>query len=414
MNGRMGKDRLVGKGTCKSVSVVDYCIANHEFLSLVNDFEILGFSNLYSDCHNPIYVELNVSISNNVYENTHAMHNTGVGKAKAWNDDFKQTFIDSVSQKRTEVDILCEMIDTKDLNEIDTEFIDNAVKETCHILLSCAKDTFGVKMDVKLPGKRKIEFHKPLFTTECKNARQSFRKAKRLYRRYGSIAFKEDVYSKEKLYKRVLKKSVNNHRKQTMNKIKTLRTTNLKEYWKIINSGLKKDKKVNVPTTQLFDFFKDLNEEKNIELPDYVLTSNEVEILSNLQCNDSINSPITCDEIQKCIKDLKRNKACGGDDIYNEYIKSSCDIMLPIYHKLFNKIFDSGYYPSDWLSGEIIPLYKNKGDDTNPKLEAQGPCTGHRSSIAILYCFSFKYMKREKGRDLTQYTNLCGLNTLPH
>ena len=48
------------------------------------------------------------------------------------------------------------------------------------------------------------------------------------------------------------------------------------------------------------------------------------------------------------------------------------------------------------------------------KLEAQGPCTGHRSIIAILYCFSFKYMKREKGRDLPQYTNLCGLNTLPH
>ena len=50
----------------------------------------------------------------------------------------------------------------------------------------------------------------------------------------------------------------------------------------------------------------------------------------------------------------------------------------------------------------------------NFELEAQGPCTGHRSIIAILYCFSFKYMKREKGRDLTQYTNLCGLNTLPH
>ena len=46
------------------------------------------------------------------------------------------------------------------------------------------------------------------------------------------------------------------------------------------------------------------------------------------------------------------------------------------------------------------------------ELEAQGPCTGQRSIIAILYCFSFKYMKREKGRDLT--TNLCGLNTLPH
>ena len=26
----------------------------------------------------------------------------------------------------------------------------------------------------------------------------------------------------------------------------------------------------------------------------------------------------------------------------------------------------------------------------NKWLEAQGPCTGHRSNIAILYCFSFK------------------------
>ena len=55
----------------------------------------------------------------------------------------------------------------------------------------------------------------------------------------------------------------------------------------------------------------------------------------------------------------------------------------------------------------VFPISKKK-------LEAQGPCTGHRSIIAILYCFSFKYMKREKGRDLTQYTNLFGLNTLPH
>ena len=55
-----------------------------------------------------------------------------------------------------------------------------------------------------------------------------------------------------------------------------------------------------------------------------------------------------------------------------------------------------------------------ENDVNKLELEAQGPCTGHRSIIAILYCFSFKYMKREKGRDLTQYTNLCGLNTLPH
>ena len=62
----------------------------------------------------------------------------------------------------------------------------------------------------------------------------------------------------------------------------------------------------------------------------------------------------------------------------------------------------------------ILGLHTSHSLASNHKLEAQGPCTGHRSIIAVLYCFSFKYMKREKGRDLTQYTNLCGLNTLPH
>ena len=42
---------------------------------------------------------------------------------------------------------------------------------------------------------------------------------------------------------------------------------------------------------------------------------------------------------------------------------------------------------------------------------------GHEKYFHARYlscCFSVKYMKREKVRDLTQYSNLCGLNTLPH
>ena len=67
-----------------------------------------------------------------------------------------------------------------------------------------------------------------------------------------------------------------------------------------------------------------------------------------------------------------------------------------------------------WINPESCTPNKEITLANLKELEAQGPCTGHRSIIAILFCFSFKYMKREKGRDLTQYTNLCGLNTLPH
>ena len=40
---------------------------------------------------------------------------------------------------------------------------------------------------------------------------------------------------------------------------------------------------------------------------------------------------------------------------------------MPLYTKLFNIIFETGIFPTQWLCGEIIPIYKNKGDEMDPK-----------------------------------------------
>jgi hypothetical protein len=40
--------------------------------------------------------------------------------------------------------------------------------------------------------------------------------------------------------------------------------------------------------------------------------------------------------------------------------------MSNFYVILFNKIFDSGVMHSQWAFGNIIPLYKNKGDSVDP------------------------------------------------
>ena len=41
--------------------------------------------------------------------------------------------------------------------------------------------------------------------------------------------------------------------------------------------------------------------------------------------------------------------------------------MLNFSVILFYQIFDSGVISSQWTFGNIIPLYKNKGDTTDPK-----------------------------------------------
>ena len=52
------------------------------------------------------------------------------------------------------------------------------------IFIESAKNSFGVK-DFNRKPKTKVNFKKPWFTKECKNARQCYRKYKRLYKKYG-------------------------------------------------------------------------------------------------------------------------------------------------------------------------------------------------------------------------------------
>ena len=45
----------------------------------------------------------------------------------------------------------------------------------------------------------------------------------------------------------------------------------------------------------------------------------------------------------------------------------SLPLMLPIYEKLFNLVFDTAMIPESCLEGNILPIYKNKGDIQNPE-----------------------------------------------
>ena len=98
-----------------------------------------------------------------------------------------------------------------------------------------------------------------------------------------------------------------------------------------------------------------------------IMLCQNVEILGNLEANHFINEAITNEEIMSCIKLLKRNKSAGPDNVYNEYIVSTCHVMLPLYKQLFNIILDTGIFPTQWLCGDIVPIFKNKGSDLEPK-----------------------------------------------
>ena len=65
----------------------------------------------------------------------------------------------------------------------------------------------------------------------------------------------------------------------------------------------------------------------------------------NMPLNEEIKVPITEAEIVKAAHSLKNNKSPGNDHILNEHIKTSLPLMLPIYEKLFNLVFDTAMIP---------------------------------------------------------------------
>lgn len=83
------------------------------------------------------------------------------------------------------------------------------------------------------------------------------------------------------------------------------------------------------------------------------------------QENDFLSGPsITKEEICKAIKQSKNNKAVGPDDLPAEVIKLIDEDNLTLLEIMFNKIYNKGIYPRDWLKSTFIPIPKKKNAKT--------------------------------------------------
>ena len=88
------------------------------------------------------------------------------------------------------------------------------------------------------------------------------------------------------------------------------------------------------------------------------------------QCNaiDDFLSDVTTDEeVMQVMNNLKNDKAPVEDGITAECYKALLSYIVPYLTSLFNKVFNSGYFPKAWCLGLIVPLYKkgNTADVNN-------------------------------------------------
>ena len=238
------------------------------------------------------------------------------------------------------------------------ESINNIANQIENTFANTAKQSFGTRT-----SKTDNKTHKKWFDKDCEHARNMYHYTRRLYNKHKNTYFKDLLKSVSKNYKSRITQSVKTLKSQRVEKLRNLKSTNPKEFWKIINSV---DKKIThtAPLDELHNFFKTLNTCSNEN--DQIC--HDIEFDENLvEINEEINQPISQEEILKATKNLINNKSPGSDNILNEHIKNTIHVFLPIYLQLFNLILDTGVVPESWALGDILPIYKNKGNINLPE-----------------------------------------------
>ena len=228
-------------------------------------------------------------------------------------------------------------------------------------------------MDTCLQIKRKQRnrqprfYNKRFFDKECKEA-------KRLMRKYNSLLSK-NPFNREfntlyfqylKKYKKTMRKKKHDYENKLISQLESLANQDPKKYWEFVDTlkeSVKRNASSTISDSEWNDHFRNLLNRKHESSSHYVNRINtKIKKLAEIKCFNELDYAITNKEILHCIKLLKNSKSAGLDSIINEVLKAIGEEILPVLNKLFNFIYNSGYYPSGWRKALIVPIYKKKGD----------------------------------------------------
>ena len=357
LNGRFNHDS--SKLTCKNCSTVDYVLSTAFNFEITSSFHIADFDPLFSDAHCPLSLTIDIRKMNKD-KNYHGKKSTNIPEIRLWDNEKCGSFVQNINlEVIKEIDSLLDsIIANSDVQAQDINMVVGCIEE---LFTSNSEMTFGLKNKPTAINKSRSG-KKQWFNGECNIARNKYHKIRKLYNKYKTTHYKSLLKQVSKDYKNKLSCNYRRFKNENIAKLRNLKNSRPNEFWKIVNS-LNNIKVETAPLNELYDFFKNVNKSSpSHDVDDPIEQDGYSGLGYSDEINASINQPFTEAEILYAVKNLKNNKSHGIDNIVNEHLKSTIHIMCPIYVKLFNLIFDTGIVPESWSEGNILPIYKNKGN----------------------------------------------------
>ena len=253
--------------------------------------------------------------------------------------------------------------------------------------LSCDKVRVGKKSHAKSKRQK-------WFTPDLQSLRKRVRRAANYFHRNPfNVGAREEVFSLNKQYKRLLKRTKKQH--MTSNLKKLISSIDKSEMWTILSELRGKKPTTSIPMKDLYQHFNTILNNPPINVLDSkikLLESNISDYLKNNQSGNSLpEAGYTPDSIAKMAKTLKNGKSAFLDGSINEVLKYSIHNTAPIFAKLFNHIESSASFPSAWKCSFLVPLHK-KGSHSDPE-NYRGLAVGNNISKLYTKCLNSKISK---------------------
>ena len=382
-NGRCGSDRNVGHFTCYTAtgaSVVDYCIVSSGLFEEISNFDILPITT-YS-----IHAQLFLSLSLQVGHQTSEIANEPFGHTAFCSQQlqprikyivppeesaiFSRTF-----SERFEVD--------EYLNEANSNIAIQRFYDVIYDVADRYKYTYK-PFKYNMGGSNEPSKNEsPFFDHECHLKRKKIGQVQSTIKTLNIQNRKTNLYDNliaenvkllhlaKQDFKTTLKNKESEYLKKQTDEVSSALETD-KGFWDYYKKKCPKqyNSLVEIPADRWVSHTEQLYSCPIYEVPDLGEPIQRE--------NNSLDAPITNNEISDQLKKIKEKKACGPDGLGGGIIKSCFHTIFMFLCTFFNLIYASASYPLQWANSITFMLFK-KGKKDDP---------GNYRSISLLNILS--------------------------
>ena len=365
LNGRTLGD-FIGDITCirpNGCSVVDYFATSRHLHSLVHSMEVLAFTQ-YSD-HKPLSLNIATTQFNTCMIKTLEASYTPAPVRFIFNQESKNNFteIQQQDQFKRQLDGLETMLhESKDTND-DTD-ITGLTDKYCEYL----HDMTSLCCDKTKNNPKNKNKNNPWFNWQCRTAKRELNKAARSTSKFPHSDFlRLNYYKVKKSYKTLVKKHKNNFFEKLNQDIENGKILNWQQFKRLKSHKTDKIKFDSHDMDKFETFFTKLYSDEHTTINQdtkqtYIDMADNINSSSTTN-SETLNNPISIEEVKTSILVLKSGKASSFDMISNEILKSLNNRNITFLTNMFNLCLESGTYP--WNASIITPLHK-KGSKDNP------------------------------------------------